>query len=103
MAKLLTSECVVEDVILFEHTSPRVEDTDSAFFPVVDLVPSQDRIGVCLDPHASKSVAVDVIFYQEPLTGIVDENTTVFATKDLVSSDNWIAPSSMEKEVRELI
>ena len=84
MAKLLTSECVVEDVILFEHTSPRVEDTDSALFPV-------------------ESVAVDVIFYQEPLTGIVDENTTVFATKDLVSSDNWIAPSSMEKEARELI
>ena len=41
LAKFLTCECVVEDIILLEHSSARIEDAHSTLLSVVDLISSQ--------------------------------------------------------------
>ena len=94
MAKLLTCECVVEDVILLKHPTARVEDAHTSLLPVVDFISSQRRVGVCLDPDPSEGIAVDVVLDQQTLSRIVDQNTAIFPAKNLVSSDDWITTSS---------
>ena len=61
LAKFLTCECVVEDIVLLEHPSARVEDAHTSLLSIVDLVSSQHWVRICLDPHTSQCIAVDVI------------------------------------------
>lgn len=91
-----TCQRVVEYVVLLQKAPARVEDTNSSFFSVVDLISSQRGIRVCLDPDASQGVAVDVVFNQESLARVVDKNAAIFTTKDLVSSDDRITASSVK-------
>lgn len=91
-----TCESVVEDVVLLQHATSRVEDTNTTLLPVVYLVPPQDRVRVRLDPHSGQGIAVNVVLYQKTLPRVVDKDPTIFTTEDLVSLDDWIAASSVE-------
>ena len=93
IAALLTCECVVEDVVLLQQAPPTIEDANSALFSVVDLVPPEDWIAVCLDPHAGQCVAVDVVLFQNSLSRVVDEHSAIFPSEYLVPLDCRIAAS----------
>ena len=90
---LLTCECVVEDVVLLQQAPPTIEDANSALFSVVDLVPLEDGVAVCLDPHAGQRVAVDVVLFQNSLSRVVDEHSAIFPSEYLVPLDCRIAAS----------
>ncbi len=89
-----TCESVVKDVILFQYSPSRVKYTNAPFFTVVDLVSSQGRIGVCLDPHTSQGIAVYIILNKKTLPRVVDKNTSILPTENLISLDDWIAARS---------
>ena len=58
---MYTCQGVVENVIMFQQATPIVEYTDTSFFAVVDFVPTQNRVAVCLDPHACQCISINVI------------------------------------------
>lgn len=49
-------------------TSASVEDADASVSAVVDLVPPQGGVAVCLDPHPGHGVVKDLIVLDEAQT-----------------------------------
>lgn len=46
-------------------TSSSIEYTDAAVSAVMDLIPSQGGVAVCLDPHSCHGVVKDFIVLDE--------------------------------------
>lgn len=46
-------------------TSASIKYTDASVPAVVDLIPPQGGVAVCLDPHASHSIVKDLIVLNE--------------------------------------
>lgn len=52
-------------------TSSTIKYTNACFPPIKNLVPSENRIAVCLDPHACHGIIKDLILFQHSQSSIV--------------------------------
>ena len=73
-------------------TLAAVEYTDASVAPVVDLVVTQHRIAVGLNPDARHRVVEDLVVGDDALPAVVHEDAPVLAAPDLVPFDQRVAP-----------
>jgi hypothetical protein len=75
-------------------TSSTIEDTNAAIAAIMYLVPAQLRVAVRLNPDAGHGIVKDLVVLYNTLAAVVDENTSVLPSPDLIAPDNWIAARS---------
>ena len=72
-------------------TFSAIEDTDSPFAPIMNLVPSQNWVAFCLDPDPSHGIVKYFIVFDYSQTSVVNQHSTVLSSPDFVSSYHRVA------------
>ena len=73
------------------RTFSSLEDTDASLSSIVDLIPPQGGVTPGFDPHPGHGVIEDLVLFELPQTGVVDQNAAVLAAPDLVAPDRGVA------------
>jgi hypothetical protein len=88
----------VDEQEITSDTFATIEDAYAAIPAIKNFVSFKCWIRIGFDPDSCHCIIKDLILLQQTQAAIIDQDTTILATPNFITSDYWIATRSESKE-----